>query len=58
MIRFWKLKMPQKHEGFSLPKLGLSSGVTTCYLTPQYKKETVTLISKGYFISQESTYCM
>lgn len=55
MISLRELKMPHKQEGFSLPKLGWSSGVITCYLTPQYKKETVTLISKGYSISQEST---
>lgn len=55
MISLRELNMPHKQEGFALPKLGWSSGVITCSLTPQYKKETVTLISKGYFISQEST---
>ena len=55
MVNLGELNTPHKHEGFALPKLGWSSGVITCSLTPQYKKETVTLISKGYFISQEST---
>lgn len=33
-----------------LPKLDLSFGITTCYLTfLNYKTETVTLISQGYF---------